>query len=231
MKPRAILDAPAYRIPEAAEYLRLPEATLRSWVLGRDYPVSMGKRHSRPVIDITDPAKEYLSFINLVEAHVLSGIRRKHNISLLRVRDAVEFLREKFGSNRPLVDQQFVTDGIDLFVEKLEGLVNVSRKGQVAMREVLVLHLRRIDRDPMGVPIRLFPFTHSKPELQTTGTVVIDPAVSYGRPIIRRLGVPTAMIAERYKAGERVDDLAADYGAERDEIEEAIRCELTVRAA
>ena len=67
--------------------------------------------------------------------------------------------------------------------------------------------------------------------LQTTGTVVIDPAVSFGRPIIGRLGVPTSLIADRYKAGERVDDLAADYGAERDEIEEAIRCELPIKAA
>lgn len=228
---RAILDAPAYRIPEAAEYLRLPAATLRSWVLGRDYPVSTGVRHSRPIIDIAEPAKGHLSFINLVEAHVLSGIRRKHNVTLPRVREAVGFLREKLGSNRPLVEQQFVTDGVDLFVEMLGRLVNVSSRGQIAMRAVLELHLRRIDRDPMGVPIRLFPFTHSKPELQTTGTVVIDPAVSFGRPIIGRLGVPTSIIAERYKAGERVDDLAADYGAERDEIEEAIRCELPLKAA
>jgi uncharacterized protein (DUF433 family) len=228
---RAILDAPAYRIQEAADYLRLPAATLRAWAIGRNYPVSDGMRRFQPIIEISDPEKGYLSFTNLVEAHVLSAIRRQHNISFHRVRDAVHFLRGKFGSNRPLIDQQFVTDGIDLFVEKLGGLVNVSRRGQGAMREILELHLRRIERNPMGVPIRLFPFTRSKPELQITGTVVIDPAVSYGRPIIRRLGVPTAMIAERYKAGECVDDLVADYGAERDEIEEAIRCELQVRAA
>ncbi len=228
---RAIYDAPAYRIHEAADYLRLPAATLRSWVIGRNYPVTAGMRRFEPIIEISDPEKGYLSFTNLVEAHVLSAIRRQHNIPLHRVRDAVHFLRGKFGSDRPLIEEQFQTDGIDLFVEKMKELVNVSRKGQVAMREILELHLRRIERNPMGIPIRLYPFTHSKPELQTTGTVVIDPAVSFGRPIIRRLGVPTSLIAERYKAGEGVDDLVADYGAERDEIEEAIRCELQVRAA
>ena len=30
-------DTAAYRLAEAARYLRLPSATLRSWVLGRDY--------------------------------------------------------------------------------------------------------------------------------------------------------------------------------------------------
>jgi uncharacterized protein (DUF433 family) len=39
-------------------------------------------------------------------------------------------------------------------------------------------------------------------------------------------GIATAVIAERYKAGESVDELADDYGRKRLEIEEAIRCEL-----
>ena len=44
-------------------------------------------------------------------------------------------------------------------------------------------------------------------------------------------GIPTTIIAERYKAGESVDELADDYGRKRLEIEEAIRCELDERAA
>ena len=44
-------------------------------------------------------------------------------------------------------------------------------------------------------------------------------------------GIPSAMIAERYKAGESVHELAKDYGRDRREIEEAIRCELAVEAA
>ena len=46
-----------------------------------------------------------------------------------------------------------------------------------------------------------------------------------------RSGIPTAIIAERYKAGESIDDLARDYDRERDEIPEAIRCELHLAAA
>ena len=43
--------------------------------------------------------------------------------------------------------------------------------------------------------------------------------------------IATAVIAERYKAGESVDQLAEDYGRNRLEIEEAIRCELPLEAA
>jgi uncharacterized protein (DUF433 family) len=131
----------------------------------------------------------------------------------------------------PLIEQQFVTDGVDLFVDRIRDLVNVSQEGQLAMREVLRLHLRRIERDPVGLPVRLYPFTRFPVEMDSTGPVVIDPAVSFGRPIIHRIGVPTLMIAERYKAGEGIDDIASDYAARRDEIEEAIRCELQIQAA
>ena len=228
---REIYDAPAYKTLEASWYLRIPLATLRSWVLGRDYVAAGEKRRFRPVINIADPENKYLSFNNLVEAHVLWAIRRKHHISLFKVRDAVEFLQEQFGSERPLIEQQFVTDGIDLFIEKVGDLINVSRKGQMAMREVLEMYLRRIERDETGLPVRLYPFTHAKPDAEATGPVVIDPAISFGRPVIRRLGVPTALIAERYKAGEGITDLATDYDAKAEDIEEAIRSELQIRAA
>ena len=62
---------PAYTVAEAAHYVRMPEVTLRSWVSGRLYPVSGQQRKSSPLIHLDDPKGQYLSFINLVEAHVL----------------------------------------------------------------------------------------------------------------------------------------------------------------
>ena len=222
---------PAHSIPEAARYLGLPAATLYAWTLGRDYPTADGKRRSAPVIRPADLEHRFLCSLNLVEAHVLSSIRRRHGVTLAVVRRAVEFLRNHFGTPRPLAESRFETDEIDLFVEELGRLVNVSSSGQMAMRDVLALHLRRIERDPRGVPIRLYPFTRSTPDGERDGPVVIDPAVAFGRPVVRRLGVPTAVIAERYKAGEPISALTEDYGARSDEIEEAIRSELELRAA
>ncbi|MFQ5925967.1 MAG: DUF433 domain-containing protein [Terriglobia bacterium] len=91
-------------------------------------------------------------------------------------------------------------------------------------------HLRRIERDPAGFAVRLFPFTRKR-ELEEPKVVVIDPYVSFGRPVLVGTGIATAVIAERYKAGESIDDLTDDYGRQRLEIEEAIRCELQLEAA
>ncbi len=52
-----------------------------------------------------------------------------------------------------------------------------------------------------------------------------------GRPVLAGRGIPTIVIAQRYKAGESIDSLVEDYGCERAEIEEAIRCELHLEAA
>ena len=44
---------PAYSVAEAAHYLRLPVATLRSWILGRPYPVAGGgMRRAPPALQI-----------------------------------------------------------------------------------------------------------------------------------------------------------------------------------
>ena len=175
-----------------------------------------------------------LSFMNLVEIHVLDAIRRKHNIPLEKVRIAVQFLARHFPSKHPLADREFETDGLNLFIEKFDKLINISQDGQLAIREMLQAHLKRVERDLDGIPIKLYPFTRKR-DTQVPGqepkAVVIDPNVSFGRPVIAGTGVPTAMIAERYKAGESVDDLADDYGLKRLDIEEAIRCELALEAA
>jgi hypothetical protein len=121
--------SPAYSVAEAAHYLRMPEETLRSWVAGRLYPVGGKSKRSRPLIHLDDPKKQYLSFINLVEAHVLAAIRRRHGVKLPKVRNALDYLQRQFRIERPLIDQTFQTDGLDLFVERYGELINASREG------------------------------------------------------------------------------------------------------
>jgi uncharacterized protein (DUF433 family) len=224
-------ELPAYSIAEAAHYLRMPTATLRSWVMGRYYPTGQGRRFFPPVIEIPDRARPRLSFVNLVEAHVLDAIRRDHEVALKHVRTALAFLaKQQVRSRHPLAEQDFVTDGVHLFIHEYGRLINISRDGQLAMRAVVDAYLERIDRDVQGLPIRLFPFTRRR-TLDEPRAVMIDPTVSFGRPVLIGTGIPTAVIAERYKAGDSMDALAADYGRTRLEIEEAVRCELQVEAA
>jgi uncharacterized protein (DUF433 family) len=225
-----IREFPTYGVAETAHYLQIPQTTLRSWVLGRPYPTGVGRRFFAPLIALPDPNRALLSFMNVVEVHVLDAIHRQHRIRLANIRQALQYLRQHFPSRHPLADQKFETDGLDLFIQRYGQLINISQSGQLAMRSLLKAYLQRIERDPQGIAIRLYPFTRKRlpdePRL-----VVIDPYVSFGRPALTSSGIATAVIAERYKAGESVSELAHDYGRDRLEIEEAIRCELQIEAA
>ena len=222
-------ELPAYGLAEAAHYLRIPVATLRSWVRGRFYPTERGKRFFKPLIHLPDPNLAALSFVNLVEAHVLDAIRRDHSIPLPKVRTALDYVRRHCGSQRPLAEQRFETDGAHLFVSRFGQLVAASESGQLAMQQMLAAHLRRVEHDAGGLAVRLYPFTRKR-QPDEPKMVVIDPYVSFGRPTMVGTGVATGIVAERYKAGESIDELAEDYGCERICVEEAVRCELALAA-
>ena len=220
--PRAL---PNYSIAEAAAYLRIPRSTLRSWLVGMDT--------FRPILDVALRAPPTLSFFNVVEAHVLNSIREHHRLP--EIRRALRYVQRDLEVDRPLIREKFQTDGVSLFVERLGKLLNVSQEGQVAMREVLAAHLRRLDFDAEGLAERLYPFTrsgaHGGLELDDPRFVVFDPRIAFGRLVIAGTGIPTAVLAERFAAGDLSDELAADYGIERRVVEEAVRCETLRRAA
>jgi uncharacterized protein (DUF433 family) len=216
---------PAYPFIEAAHYLNMPPSTLRSWCIGQDYKVNGETRRFQPLIELDGEKKEGLSFLNLVEAHVLAAIRRKHDVPLPKVREALAFIRARMNTGRPLLERSFQTDGVNLFVEELSTLVNVTQEGQLEMKELLLAHLHRIERDHAGLPIRLFPFTRTGSRERET-PVQIDPTIAFGRPSLKGRAVPTAVLADRFKAGDPMTGLAADFGVIVEVIEDAIRCEL-----
>jgi uncharacterized protein (DUF433 family) len=216
-------ELPAYRATEAARYLGIPVSTVRWWCLGR-------AGYERLIEPACESPTLLVSFVNLVELHILAVIRREHEIKMAKVRTALDFLRNRLGvKDHPLIHEQMQTDGVNLFVEKLGALISVSQRGQSAMKEVLQAALKRIDRDVEGNPIRLYPFTR-RGLSDAPRMVVIDARLAGGRPVIAGTGLSTDVIAERYKAGDSVAGLVEDYGRTREEIEEAIRCELQAAA-
>src|SRR5262245_31742716 len=81
----------AYALTEAARYLKLPVATLRSWVAGRPYPRAEGMGRFRPLIHPPQRQPPTLSFWNLIEAHVLRSLRTHHGVSIRAVREALSY--------------------------------------------------------------------------------------------------------------------------------------------
>jgi uncharacterized protein (DUF433 family) len=212
-----LLERPAYTAAEAARYVRVPLQTLRYWCLGRAPLPGLVK------IPATDPPR--LSYLNLLECHMLSSMRSLYSLRLPKVRQALTNLKKLRESLHPLLDEVFKTNRVDLFIEEVGGLVNLSRDGQLEMEPVVRLHLERIERAPTGV-FRFFPFvekkSHDEPRF-----IVLDPTVGFGKPVISGTGISTSVIAGRFHARESISALAEEYRRSEVEIEEAIRWEQT----
>ena len=219
-------NIPTYTIGDAARYLRIPRSTIRSWTVGHSYRVKDGSSFFHPLIDISKEKPYLLSFTNLVEVHVLRAIRVGHKIQLNKVREALDFIDEQFEVNHPLAQEDFRTNGVDLFIERYGELINANSGGRKELKEALNAHLERIEPDDNGLAIKLYPFTRSE-EIDNPRLVVIDPRIAFGRLTIAGTGIATDVLKERYKAGDSIEDLAFDYDCDRLSIEEAIRCELS----
>ncbi len=153
---------PTYTLSESSHYLLIPVATLRSWFVGRYYPVQDGKEFSNPPIVVAQKNPTLLSFVNLIEAHVLDAARREFRVAFPKVRSAISYLRREFHSNQPLAEQKIETDGRDLFIRSFGKLIAASSEGQLAMPELIDSYLRRIEWDERGLARRLFPFTRKR---------------------------------------------------------------------
>jgi uncharacterized protein (DUF433 family) len=220
-------ELPLYTIAQAARVVRIHPATLRTWALGRSYPTQAGHKSWTPLIRAADPKKGMLSFANLVELHVLSTLRGKQ-VRVDRIRNATHFIREKMKTDHPLADVDTQTDCVNVYVEYMDRLINAS-SSQTEPRPLIERYLQRIERDENGLAARLYPITRD--DASNARLVLIDPSYRFGRPVLASTNLETAIVADRFFAGDSTAVLAAAFGIDEATIEEAIRFESQLRAA
>ena len=222
-----VYDEPAYRAAEAAHMLALPPGTVKAWSFGQDYVHRDGSpKKFKALISPAGAKARLLSFNNLCELHMLAAIRRHYRISMPAVRDSVAFVRRQLKMERPLLSSEFQTNGAHLFIEHSGVILNASREGQTSLSLAFERDLSRVERDARGIPVRLFPVTRAAPSPAAQPlAVVVDPNLAFGRPVLANAGVTTAVIQDRFLAGDSPSEMAEDYRVDEHDIWEAIRFE------
>lgn len=215
-----IRNRPAYGLAEAARYLKLPAATLRSWVVGRAYPRGNTRATFQPLIQPAGNPPPLLSFYNLIEAHVLRSLQTEHGVAIKELRTAIEYAENSLDIRRLLLSKDLSTHAGQVFLDEYGKLINLSTSGQLAMRRLLDEYLKRVEWDQWEFPVRLYPYVSAQPTVPRP--IAIDPNIAFGRPIVLKKGISTEAIAARIDAGETVAALAEDYDLEPQEVEEAI---------
>src|SRR5438270_5403760 len=181
-------DFAAYTLAEAARYLRLPAATLRSWMLGRQYPTAEGSSQFPPLMRPASRRPPLLSFSNLIEAHVLRSLRTDHGVPVKALRSALAFAERTLGIDRLLLRPELRAKPGKVFLDRYGELIELTASGQLAMRRVFDEHLKRIEWDSSRFPVRLYPFVLPSSSAAER-PIVIDPRIAFGRPVMLRKSI------------------------------------------
>lgn len=211
-------EMPRYTVGQVANYLNVPESTIRAWFFGMPYGKQPYIRQFAPVL--RPAGKDLLSFFDAASAHVLSAFKAKA-VPVADIRSIVETLRKRDPSDRyPLLGKNFYRLGKSVIIKEAGVRLNLSRGGQLGFRHIIDRFLRRIDLDEDKMPVRFSPIITTKKRARSY--IVIDPNLSGGRPVVKGTGIAAEIIAKRRESGESIARLARDYRLSRRAIQAAV---------
>lgn len=221
---------PAYTVAQAARYLQTSPSTLKDWVKGRNYPTRTGKKRAEGFIVSGNSENDGLSFINLVEIHVILALKKKYRLPTNKVRTAIQYLLEETKSLEKLAHRDFSHDGENFIMRIDEKLISLSECGQRLHEPIVQPYLERIDYADDGLANRLYPVSYRTHDLNYKG-MVIDPNINGGMPFLKDAGIKAEVINDRFAKGENPRELALDYGCQEEDVLEAIRWFTSAKAA
>jgi uncharacterized protein (DUF433 family) len=200
---------------------------MRNWVRGYEYPVAGGSTQSAPIVSTLPAAKPdpaTIPFVGLVEALVVASFRAR-NLSMQKVRAALEALDAEVGIAHVLANKTLYTDGASILWDyahkandpEIKALVE-PHTGQRTFVEVVRQYLQLITYDANWWASRV-----ELPGFQPSH-VVVDMRRGFGRPILDRERLPIDAIVERFYSGrETIPEIAADLELDSGDIENVIR--------
>jgi uncharacterized protein (DUF433 family) len=179
-----------YPLAEVARYTQVPSSTLRTWFkprIGRD---------AEPIFDsdYSPVDGDYaVSFLNLIEAYVASFFG-SNGVKPRVIRKAHEVLQERLRTEHPFAHADLSTDGVSIIQHDLD-----KRRHRVLMDVISKNYLftqmkSRLSRITCGVSSRM------AEELGIAKGVVLNPRISFGKPVIEHTGLTTFVIANQYWA-------------------------------
>ena len=225
---RDMIGVGLYTVPEAARLAGVPARRIRRWVRGYRYRARDGaEAASEPLWRADTPATDTtvgLSFLDMMEVRMVNAFRG-HGVSWAVIRDAARHACELFHDNHPFTMRRFRTDGNRIFGEAAEGqgerVMDMNRRQWVSKPIVQRSLFDGIEFED-GQAARWYPAKGRK--------VVVDPARSFGRPVLTDYGVPTEALFAAFKVEGSVDKVSRWYDVPKPAVRAAIDFERNAAA-
>lgn len=215
---------PLYYYAEVARLADISIYRVHRWLKGYEYSYESRRIKQPPIFKKRERLSEgssYASFYDLID---LLFVKRflDRGISLQKIRKALKEAEEVLGASH-FAHQVFFTDDRNIFLKIKErggAIIELLSCGQWAIRPFIeeLGHLIEFDDITKSV-CRWYP-----PEGDRL--VVLDPWVSFGRPIIVQKGITTESIYDLYLAEGRNEFTVANWmDLESQELKAAVKFE------
>ena len=219
---QTLLGVGIYTVPEAARITKVRPARIRRWLRGYE----RSPRVWAPELPEVEGVLA-LGFRDLIEVRFVDAFRN-HGVSWKTLRLAAERAAEILKDTHPFSTRRFKTDGRKIFAELVsetgEELLLDLVKSQYGFRQVLGPYLYEgLEFDDSKGAVRWYPLSGSR-------RVVIDPAVSFGQPIVHPEAVPTAILAKAVQVEESLERVARWYEVDPRAVQDAVEYEELLAA-
>jgi uncharacterized protein (DUF433 family) len=204
-------QAPLLTAAEAGKHLLISPSTVKDWKANRLVHSVDESRRGFPTLPLAGVA----------EAQVLRGLRLS-GLSPREISRVAQSLREELGEYA-LIKERLAHDGRTIFRDVAHRVDSPQwvrvRDGQLLLPSVVDDHLHYLEWASDSYPIRL----RLRSYQQVGADVILDPRFGYGKPVFERTKVRTKDVMRQFLAGERPEDIAADYELTEDEVLAVIR--------
>lgn len=201
------LYLPAYSPTDAAKYTKASVQTVASWHY-RETAILPRQERGKP-----------LTYLELVEVAFVAFFRQI-GVSMQRIRRAREYVAQNFTAEYPFAEYVFKTEGAHVLmnyaqfedIPEFERVIVADRNGQLAWEQILGEKFAEFDYE-YELALRWHPAGR-------LSSVVIDPRIAFGAPMVS--GLPTWVVHGRYKAGETIPEITAEFGISQRAVEDAL---------
>ena len=211
-----------YTVPMVALLLNEKQRIVRSWIDG--YPNS----DASPIIVRQVPqigGKTVFGFLDLVEARFV-----KHfcdlGLSPQSIRKVATKLRQRHKEDHPFAtNKRFRTDGRKIFLEVAE--TEEERRILDIMTDNFVM-ATMIERSLFDAILYADDLAYRWKPFKDAPKIVLDPKISFGRPVIEGTWVPTRTLYRSFVVDGSIPLTADEYGLDEDDVRQAIDFERTL---
>lgn len=209
-----------YTIKEASFLTGISSISIRRWLYG--YQTSSGNWVEplwHPQLEGSNI--EGLGFHDLLEIRFVDAFR-KYGVSLQAIRLAFHSAKELYNNPYPFTCKNFKTDGQSIFAKILEEtgeekLIALAKK-QYVIPHIITPALYAGIEFEQDLASKWYPIAKKK-------SVVLNPKISFGKPIIENYGVPTTTLYEAYRVEKNKGFVARMYDVSVKAVSDAIEFE------